>query len=162
VLDNPQWSFLSPTRLLLGTQLGDQFLISLVMQGKDVHALEMTIAGYGPSPSSMCTLSYDHVFIASRLGHSLLLQYQERATDTNTPAAAAATGTSVAAITSSPAPLLLEDGLSLGESKTAVASSKSSDSKGKDEATGEGWGLGYHLKPFFPAPTTHFYPNPHI
>eukprot|EP00850_Spirogloea_muscicola_P016587 SM000135S27031 [mRNA] locus=s135:382502:389897:+ [translate_table: standard] len=74
-LDGAQATWLAPHVALLSTKTGVFYLLSLIFDGRAVVRLELSESRASSLPSCLVTLDGSYVFLGSRLGDSLLIQY---------------------------------------------------------------------------------------
>ena len=79
-LDGASFTAIAPSRVLLSLKTGELYVLHVLSTdlGRSVSGLELVKAGNSVLASSLCTLSDDLLFLGSRLGDSLLIQYVEK------------------------------------------------------------------------------------
>eukprot|EP00850_Spirogloea_muscicola_P019364 SM000189S04081 [mRNA] locus=s189:256703:264318:+ [translate_table: standard] len=75
VLDGAQATWLAPHVALVATKIGVFYLLSLIFDGRAVVRLELSESRASSLPSCLVTLDGSYLFLGSRLGDSLLIQY---------------------------------------------------------------------------------------
>ncbi|GAM28418.1 hypothetical protein SAMD00019534_115940, partial [Acytostelium subglobosum LB1] len=80
-LDCSIFTFLESDRLLGSLKNGELLIFHLASDGRNVQRINITKAGASVLSSSICVLTSNLLFLGSRLGDSLLLQYTEKVID---------------------------------------------------------------------------------
>lgn len=75
------FTFLTPRRLLLCLEDGELFLLELFPQGQSMNRMELSRVGVASRAADLCSPTPNHVFLASRLGHSLLIHFREQTSE---------------------------------------------------------------------------------
>ncbi|CAD7702900.1 unnamed protein product [Ostreobium quekettii] len=76
-LDAAQCSWLDPQSLIVALKSGQLILLQLIMDGNNVKQLQVSKCGGAPIVSCMSSIGGRMLFLGSRLGDSLLVQFTE-------------------------------------------------------------------------------------
>jgi len=77
-LDNSHSLFLAPLRMLVSMRGGELYVFQIVSDGRTVQNVNITKAGASVLTSCLCTIGKNLLFLGSRLGDSMLIQFTEK------------------------------------------------------------------------------------